>query len=95
MRYCSNCQRDLGEVFVIANDETPFLWWAMDHEGEVLETCVAKCRDFMAALKFLRESMKRYGSPKVTIADRSHSCAVVMKNIGNTYKQKIGRWKNG
>jgi len=95
MRFCSNCQRHLGEVFVVPDGETHFLWRTVDHEGEVLETSVAKCRDYKAASKFLRKSMKRYGFPKVTIADRSHSCAVVRKNIGNTYKQKIGRWKNG
>ena len=42
------------------NGETHYLWQAVDHEGEVLETIVTKRRDRKAALKFLRIEMKRY-----------------------------------
>ncbi len=52
----------LDEVFVRINGETHYLWRAVDHEGEVLETYVTKRRDRKAALKFLRKLMKRYGS---------------------------------
>jgi putative transposase len=40
------------------NGETHYLWRAVDHEGEVLESYVAKRRDRKAALKFLKKSMK-------------------------------------
>ena len=43
------------------NGETHYLWRAVDHEGEILESYVTKRRDRKAALKFLRKSMKRYG----------------------------------
>ena len=94
MRSYSNWQWHLDEVFVKINGETHYLWRAVDHEGEVLETYVTKRRDRKAALKFLRKSMKRYGSPKVIVTDRLRSYGAAMKIIGNTDKQEIGRWKN-
>jgi putative transposase len=35
-----------------------YLWRAVDHEGEVLESYVTKRRDRKVALKFLRKAMK-------------------------------------
>ena len=51
MRAYSNWQRHLDEVFVKINGETHYLWRAVDHEGEVLESFVTKRRDRTAALK--------------------------------------------
>lgn len=38
-----------------------YLWRAVDHEGEVLESFVTKDRDKAAALKFITKAMKRHG----------------------------------
>ena len=94
MRAYSNWQWHLDEVFVKINGETHYLWRAVDHEGEVLETYVTKRRDRKAALKFLRKTMKRYGSPTVIVTDRLRSYGAAMKVIGNVDKQEVGRWKN-
>ena len=94
MRAYSNWQWHLDEVFVKINGETHYLWRAVDHEGEVLETYVTKRRDCKAALKFLRKSMKHYGSPKVIVTDKLRSYGAAMKDIGNAQKQETGRWKN-
>ena len=94
MRSYSNWQWHLDEVFVKINGETHYLWRAVDHEGEVLETYVTKRRDRKAALKFLRKLMKRYGSPTVIVTDRLRSYGAAMKVIGNVDKQEVGRWKN-
>jgi putative transposase len=48
----------VDEVFVKINGETHYLWLAVDHEGEVLESYVTKRRDRKAALKLLRKSKK-------------------------------------
>ena len=40
----------LDEVFVKTNGETHYLWRAVDHEGEILESYVTKSRDKKAAL---------------------------------------------
>ena len=94
MRSYSNWQWHLDEVFVKINGETHYLWRAVDHEGEVLETYVTKKRDRKAALKFLRKLMKRYGSPTVIVTDRLRSYGAAMKVIGNVDKHEVGRWKN-
>ncbi|WP_085894142.1 IS6 family transposase [Roseovarius litorisediminis] len=90
----SNWQWHLDEVFVKINGATHYLWRAVDHEGEVLESFVTKRRDRKAALKFLRKSMKRYGAPDVIVTDKLRSYGAAMKQIGNTEKQTIGRWLN-
>ena len=41
----SNWKLHLDEVFVKINGERHYLWRAVDHEGEVLESFVTKKRD--------------------------------------------------
>ena len=43
----------LDEVYVKINGEMHYLWRAVDHEGEVLESYVTKTRDKKAALTFM------------------------------------------
>jgi len=93
-RSYSNWQWHLDEVFVKINGETHYLWRAVDHEGEVLESFVTKRRDRKAALAFLKKAMKRYGTPKVIVTDRLKSYRAAMKVIGNQATQEVGRWKN-
>ena len=90
----SNWQWHLDEVFVKINGETHYLWRAVDHEGEVLESYVTKRRNRKAALKFLRKTMKRHGHPHILVTDKFRSYGAAMKNIGNSAKQETGRWKN-
>jgi putative transposase len=94
LRAHSNWQWHLDEVFVKINGETHYLWRAVDHEGEVLESYVTKCRDRKAALKFLRKTMKRFGRPHVIVTDLLRSYGAAMKVIGNAEKQETGRWLN-
>jgi len=94
MRVYSNWQWHLDEVFVKINGVTHYLWRAVDHEGEVLESYVTKRRDRKAALKFLRKSMKRYGQPEVIVTDKLRSYGAAMKVVGNAPKQETGRWLN-
>ena len=71
------------------NSEQHYLWRAVDHEGEVLESCVTKRRDKAAALKFLRKTMKRNGQPEVIVTDKLRSDRAAMKDIRNARKQEI------
>jgi len=84
----------LDEVFVKINGETHYLWRAVDHEGEVLESYVTKRRDRKAALRFLRKTMKRHGKVEVLVTDKLRSYGAAMKVIGNADKQETGRWLN-
>ena len=49
-RAYSNWQWHLDEVFVKTSVECHYLWRAVDHDGEVLESYVAKRRNRNAAL---------------------------------------------
>ncbi len=93
-RAYSSWQWHLDEVFVKINGDTHYLWRAVDHEGEVLESYVTKRRDRKAALKFIKKSMKRYGQPHVLVTDKLRSYGAAMKVIGNANKQETGRWMN-
>ncbi|MEM1395981.1 MAG: IS6 family transposase, partial [Pseudomonadota bacterium] len=57
----------LDEVFLKINGKQHYLWRAVDHEGEVLESYVTRIRDMPAALRFLKKAMKRYGAPKLVV----------------------------
>ena len=94
MRSYSNWQWHLDEVFVEINGEMHYLWRAVDHEGEVLESYVTKRRDRKAALKCLRKAMKRYGGPEVVVTDKLRSYGAAMKVVGNADRQETGRWCN-
>ena len=84
----------LDEVFVRVNGVTHYLWRAVDHEGEVLESFVTKKRDRKAALRFLKKAMKRYGRPEVIVTDRLRSYRAAMRDIGNEARLVTGRWLN-
>jgi putative transposase len=84
----------LDEMFVKINGERHYLWRAVDHEGEVLESFVTKRRNRVAALRFLRKAMKRYGQPEVVVTDRLKSYRATMQVIGNDDRQETGRWLN-
>ena len=90
----SNWQCYLDEVFVKINGERDYLWRAVDHEGEVLESYVSKRRDHKAALKFIRKSMKRSGHPRIIVTDKLRFYRTVMVVIGNSDRQETGRWVN-
>ena len=90
----SNWRWHLDEVFVKINGETHYLWRAVDHEGEVLESFVTKRRHRRAALAFLKKAMKRYGPPKVIVTDRLRSYRAAMVQLGSARRQEIGRWLN-
>ena len=51
-------------------------------------------RDKAAALKFIKKTLKRHGSPKAITTDGLRSYKAAMKEIGNAEKQEIGRWAN-
>ena len=94
MRSYSNWQWHLDEMFVKINGETHYLWRAVDHEGEVLESYVTKRRNREAALRFLRKTMKRHGHAYILVTDQLRSYGAAMKDLGNSDRQETGRWKN-
>jgi putative transposase len=94
MRAYSNWRWHLDEVFVKINGEMHFLWRAIDHEGEILESYVTRRRDKKAALKFLRNAMRKHGRPEVIVTDKLRSYGAALKEIGAEARQETGRWMN-
>ena len=90
----SNWKWHLDEVFVKINGERHYLWRAVDHEGEVLESYVTKKRDKKAALKFMKKAMRRYGSPNEIVTDKLRSYSAAAKELGCSDKQVTERWAN-
>jgi putative transposase len=84
----------LDEMFVKINGERHYLWRAVDHEGEVLESFVTKKRDKKAALKFLKKAMRKHGCPDVLVTDLLRSYGAALKEIGLEHRQETGRWLN-
>jgi putative transposase len=91
----SSCWRwHLDEVFVKINGERHYLWRAVDHEGEFLESFVTKTRDRRAALKFLKKAMRKHGQPEAIVTDKLGSYGAALKEIGAGNRQETGRWMN-
>ena len=77
------------------NGEMRYLWRAVDHEGEVLESFVTTTRDKAAALKFIKKAMKRHGRPKAIVTDGLRSYGAAMKALGaQDLQAPLGRWRN-
>ena len=94
MRQHTHWRWHLDEVYVRINGEMRYLWRAVDHEGELLESFVTKERDKAAALKFIKKALKRHGSPKVITTDGLRSYGAAMRELGNLDKREVGRWAN-
>ena len=71
-----------------------YLWRAVDHEGEVLESFVTKKRAKKAALKFLKKLLRRHGHTETIVTDRLASYGTALKALGAIDKRETGRWLN-
>ena len=84
----------LDEVFVKINGERHYLWRAVDHEGEILESFVTKKRDKSAALTFIKKALKRHGKAETIVTDGLRSYPAAMRDLGNLERREMGRWLN-
>jgi putative transposase len=94
MRSFPHWRWHLDEVFVTINGVTHYIWRAVDHEGEVLEAYVSRKRDRKAALKFLKETIKRHGAPHAFVADKLGSYGAALRDMGMPDDRDTGRWLN-
>ncbi|MGI3186923.1 IS6 family transposase [Nioella aestuarii] len=90
----SRWQWHLDEMFVKIKGERHYLWRAVDHGGEVLESFVTETRDKKAALKFLKKAMRKHGQPEVIVIDRLRSYGAALKELRVADRQQTGRWVN-
>ena len=94
LRGFSRWQWHVDEVFVKINGVRHYLWRAVDHEGEVLESVVTKRRNKSAALKMLRKLMRRYSQPDVLVTDWFPSYKAALRDMGCEDRQACSRWLN-
>lgn len=81
----------LDEMYVRINGEMVYLWRAVDHEGEVLESYVTKTRDKAAALRFMKKALKRHGKAQAIVTDGLLSYPAAMRELGNIDRREVGR----
>src|SRR5471032_3207856 len=84
----------LDEVYLKIAGRMVYLRRAVDAEGEVLDVLVQSSRNKAAALKLMRELLKKYGFvPDRMITDdlRSYGAA---HHLGIDRRHERGRWKN-
>ncbi len=94
MRAFTHWRWHLDEVFVKINGERHYLWRAVDHEGEILESFVTKKRDKAVALAFIKKALKRHGRPEKIVTDGLRSYPAAMRELGNIDRREMGRWLN-
>ena len=71
-----------------------YLWRAVDHEGEILESYVTKKRDKSAALAFMKKALKRHDQAETIVTDGPKSYPAAMRELGNLDRREMGRWAN-
>ena len=94
MRAFRHWRWHLDEVFVKINGERHYLWRAVDHEGEILESYVTKKRDKSAAFAFLKKALRRHGRAAAIVTDGLRSYPATMRELGNLDRREMGRWLN-
>jgi putative transposase len=72
----------LDEMYVRLTGEMAYLWRAVNHEGEMLESYVTKARDKAAALGSMKKALKRHGSPQIITTDGLRSYRAAMTQLG-------------
>jgi putative transposase len=82
------------EMNVKLNGEMAYLWRAVDHEGEIVESYVTKSRDKKPALAFMKKALKRHGSPEAITTDGLRPYGAALTERGDREKQELGRWAN-
>ena len=93
-RSCPQWPWHLDEMFVKINGEQHYLWRAVDHQGEVLESFVTKKRDKKSVLRFLKKTMKRHGRVAIFVTEKLRSSGAALKESGAVDRHETGRWMN-
>jgi putative transposase len=81
-------------MYVKLNGDMVYLWRAVDHESEILESFITRIRDKAAALTFMKKALKLHGSPDAVTTDGLRSDGAAMRELGDEEKRDVGRWAN-
>jgi transposase-like protein len=73
----------LDEMVVRIAGERMYLWRAVDHEGEILDMLVQRCRNKAAALRLMRKLLRKQGfAPKMLVTDKLPSYGAAFRQLG-------------
>jgi putative transposase len=85
----------LDEVYLKINGRMVYLWRAVDAEGEVLDVLIQARRDKWAALKLMRNLLKKYGLvPDKLVTDDLRSYGAAVGHLVIASRLERGRWHN-
>ena len=74
--FATGRSRHAHQMVVRIGGRRMYLWRAVDHEGEVLDMLVQSRRDSPAALRLMRNLLKKQGfTPKLLVTDKLRSSA--------------------
>ena len=84
----------LDGMYVKLNGEMVYLWRAVNHEGEILESYVTKKRDKSTALAFMKKALKRHGQANAIVTDGLRPYPAAIHDLGNLERREMGKWLN-
>ena len=88
-------QWHLDEMFVSFGGKNMYLWRAIDQEGEVLDVLDQAKRGTRAALKLMRNLLKRQGmAPQILVTDKWRAYSATVRKLGLTARHHQAKWKN-
>jgi putative transposase len=84
----------LDEAIVRINGKRHYLWRAVGHESEILDSFVTKKRDKAVALMSPKKALNRDGRPAPIVTSGLRSRPTVMRELGSLDRREMGRRKN-
>ena len=85
----------LDEMVVRIAGKRMYLWRAVDHEGEVLDMLIQRRLDSRAALRLMRNLLKKQGfAPKLLVTDKLRSYAAAFRQLGLCCPHEQGLRRN-
>ena len=85
----------LDEMVVRIAGKRMYLWRAVDHEGEILEVLVQRRRNKRAAVKLMRELLRKQAfAPKMVVTDKLRSYGAAFHHLRLTGYHEQGLRKN-
>jgi transposase-like protein len=94
MRAYSNGQWHLDEVFVKINGETHYLWRAVNHDGDILESFVTKRRDCKAAFKLQQPRTQKPKRRQARVCRGSGAGNSITTGPNRTWRQRAAKARN-
>jgi putative transposase len=68
-----------------------YLWRAVDHEGEILDMLVQRRRNKRAALRLMRELLRKHGvAPKLVVTDKLRSYGAAFRDLSSDLSSRPG-----